>query len=250
MNSKMPNLEKNRRQSLKLLLLGLFGMLTNKGGSRPSLSQVKGSTYLNPIVWDPNEKMKIAYILFDGITLLDFIGIYDPISRIKSKGFMENLSWDLCATAESIQDSFGLKVAIDKIKPDLSNYHMVIIPGGFGTRPLQFDKEFMEWLKTAKEVEYKVSVCTGSLLLGSAGFLNGKIATTNFNEYETLNKYCKKVSKNRIVDDQNVITAGAVASSLDLGLYICEKLIDKDNTEVIRKSMDYAPGKFEIVRNE
>jgi transcriptional regulator GlxA family with amidase domain len=55
--------------------------------------------------------------------------------------------------------------------------------------------------------------------------------------------------KNRIVDDQNVITAGAVASSLDLGLYICEKLIDKDNTEVIRKSMDYAPGKFEIVRN-
>jgi transcriptional regulator GlxA family with amidase domain len=178
------------------------------------------------------------------------LGYMTPSVGSNPKASWKTCPGDLCATAESIQDSFGLKVAIDKIKPDLSNYHMVIIPGGFGTRPLQFDKEFMEWLKTAKEVEYKVSVCTGSLLLGSAGFLNGKIATTNFNEYETLNKYCKKVSKNRIVDDQNVITAGAVASSLDLGLYICEKLIDKDNTEVIRKSMDYAPGKFEIVRNE
>ncbi len=122
---------------------------------------------------------------------------------------------------------------------------MIIIPGGYGTRPLQFDKEFTQWLKTAQDTEYKVSVCTGSLLLGSAGFLEGKIATTNYNEYETLNKYCKVVSKDRIVEDNNVITGGAVASSLDVGLYVCEKLIGKENTEVIRKSMDYYPGQFD-----
>lgn len=195
----------------------------------------------------PIKKMKIAYILFDGITLLDFVGIYDPISRMKSKGFLEDLDWDLCATTSSIQDGFGLKINIDKIKPNLSDYDMVIIPGGFGTRKLQFEKDFVDWIKTASNVEYKVSICTGSLLLGAAGFLKGKTATTNFNEYQTLEKYCNVVSKERIVEDNNIITAGAVASSLDLGLYICEKLVGKENTEVIRKSMDYHPSQFEII---
>lgn len=190
--------------------------------------------------------MNIAYILFDGITLLDFIGIYDPISRMQSKGFMPDLSWDLCGVSDSIQDSFGLSIAIEKIKPDLSDYHMIIIPGGYGTRKLQHDSEFIDWLKTAEDIEYKVSICTGSLLLGAAGFLRGKHATTNVKEYGALKKYCRVVSPHRIVDHQHTITAGAVASSLDLGLYLCEKLIGKVNTEVIRKSMDYHAREFEI----
>ncbi|MDO5968594.1 DJ-1/PfpI family protein [Flavivirga aquimarina] len=190
--------------------------------------------------------MKIAYILFDDITLLDFIGVYDSIGRIKSKGFIPELSWDLCGIKNSITDNFGLKIEIEKIKPNLSNYQMIIIPGGFGTRKLQFDTEFIEWLKTGENIEQKVSICSGSLLLGAAGFLKGKVATTNFNEYETLEKYCEIVSKSRIVDDGNVITSGAVSSSLDLGLYLCQKLIGKDRAEIIRKSMDYFPSKFEI----
>lgn len=191
---------------------------------------------------------KVAYVLFDGITLLDFVGIYDPLSRIKSKKFIEDFSWDLCGVSDSIQDGFGLKVAMDKVKPDLSAYDMVIIPGGFGTRKLQFDDEFIDWIKTAKNVTYKVSVCTGSLLLGSAGFLKNKTATTNFNEYKTLENYCDDVVKYRIVDDENVITAGAVASSLDLGLYLSEKLVGSEKTEEIRKSMDYFPSTFEVKR--
>lgn len=194
------------------------------------------------------KSFKVAYVLFDGITLLDFVGIYDPLSRIKSKKFIEDFSWDLCGVSDSIQDSFGLKVAMDKVKPDLSAYDMVIIPGGFGTRKLQFDDEFIDWIKTAKNVTYKVSVCTGSLLLGSAGFLKNNTATTNFNEYKTLENYCDDVVKYRIVDDENVITAGAVASSLDLGLYLSEKLVGSEKTEEIRKSMDYFPSTFEVKR--
>lgn len=193
--------------------------------------------------------MKIAYILFDGITFLDFIGIYDPISRIKSKGFMDDLEWDLCAYSEYVKDDFGLKVAMDKITPDLSTYDMIIVPGGFGTRKLQNDEDFLKWLGTAESVKYKTSICTGSLLLGAAGFLKDKIATTNFNEYETLAPYCKVVSKDRIVEDGNIITAGAVASSLDLGLYICKKLIGEEASEKIRKSMDYFPSDFEVFKN-
>ncbi|MBU2973204.1 DJ-1/PfpI family protein, partial [Zobellia sp. B3R18] len=191
--------------------------------------------------------MKIAYILFDEITLLDFIGFYDPIKNIKTKGFMENLNWDLCATKKSIKDSFGLEIIVDKIKPSLADYDMIVVPGGYGTRELQYNTEFIEWLRTGKNVDYIVSICTGSLLIGSAGFLKNKTATTNFNEYKSLEKYCEKVAQARIVDDNNTITAGAVASSLDLGLYVSEKLIGKEKTQEIRVGMDYHPEKFEII---
>ncbi len=190
--------------------------------------------------------MKIAYILFNEITLLDFVGFYDPIKNIKTKAFIEHLKWDLCATEKSIKDSFGLEITVDRVKPDLSDYDMVVVPGGYGTRALQYDEAFIKWLKTAKKCKYIVSICTGSLLLGAAGFLNERIATTNFNEYKLLEKYCKEVIKSRIVDDNNVITAGAVASSLDLGLYICEKLIGKEKTKEIRIGMDYHPKEIEI----
>ncbi|CAM4401561.1 DJ-1/PfpI family protein [Zobellia roscoffensis] len=191
--------------------------------------------------------MKIAYILFDEITLLDFIGFYDPIKNIKTKGFMENLNWDLCATKKSIKDSFGMEIIVDKIKPHLSDYDMIVVPGGYGTRKLQYNTEFIEWLRTGENAHYIISICTGSLLIGAAGFLKNKIATTNFNEYKSLEKYCGKVAQVRIVDDNNTITAGAVASSLDLGLYVTEKLIGKEKTEEIRIGMDYHPEKFEIM---
>ncbi len=190
--------------------------------------------------------MNIAYILFNEITLLDFIGIYDPIKNLKSRDYISNLNWDLCAMSPMIQDSFNLQLKIDKVKPDLSNYDMIIVPGGYGTRHLQHDEAFINWLNTGKSADYIVSICTGSLLLGAAGMLFNKAATTNANEYNALEKYCGKVVKCRIVEDGNVITAGAVASSLDLGLYLCEKFVGKENAEIIRKGMDYHPEPFEI----
>ncbi len=181
--------------------------------------------------------MKIAYILYDGITYLDFIGIYDPISRLKSMNYISDLTWDICANKPQIVDSFGLKTVCDKTLNDLSGYDMIVVPGGFGTRTLLSDEVYISWLKTAKQVPLKLSVCTGSLLLGAAGFLKSKQATTHFDEYETLKPYCQKVLKRRIVEDEGVITAGAVATSLDLGLYLCEKLVGNTAKETIRKRM-------------
>lgn len=183
--------------------------------------------------------MKIAFVLFNDITLLDFIGVYDPICRLRSQGHIPDLSWDLCAITPTIKDGFGLELTIDRLRPDLREYDMIIIPGGFGTRLLQRDEEFMDWLRTAQLVLHKASICTGSLLLGAAGFLKGHRATTHFNEYDALVPYCQEVVKERIVEDGGVITAGAVASSLDLGLYLCKKLAGPKAAEQIRKSMDY-----------
>lgn len=121
----------------------------------------------------------------------------------------------------------------------MTNYDAVIIPGGFGTRKLQFDNDFIEWIKTSENAKYKISICTGSLILGACGFLNGKKATTNYQEYQTLKPYCKEVLEQRIVEDDNVITAGAVSSSIDLGLYLCEKWAGKNAKNDIKKRMDY-----------
>lgn len=182
---------------------------------------------------------KIAFIIFNGITWLDFIGVYDPITRLKSMNYLPNLSWDICSNTSVVNDNFGLKVIPDKLFNDLSVYDAVIIPGGFGTRQLRYNTDFMNWLKTMNDYSLKISICTGSLLLGAGGFLKGKKATTNFNEYETLAPYCQSVQKERIVEDGLVITAGAVASSLDLGLYLCGQWAGADAATAISKKMDY-----------
>lgn len=183
--------------------------------------------------------MKIAHILFNGITWLDFFGFYEPISKLKSLKYLPDLTWEVCSFTEMVSDNFGLTVKPDRVQNSLAEYDAIIIPGGFGTRPLQFDKEFINWIRAGETAKYKISVCTGSLILGAAGFLEDRKATTNYQEYETLEPYCKQVIKQRIVDDNNVITAGAVSASIDLGLYLCEKWVGPEAKYEIRKIMDY-----------
>ena len=183
--------------------------------------------------------MKLAFIVFNGMTSLDFIGIYDPISRLKSLKFLPGLTWDVCAFTPTVADHFGLEFRPERIKSDLSIYDGIIIPGGFGTSGLQSDIPFTDWIKTAEKTEYKISICTGSLILGAAGFLKDKKATTHFDEYETLKPYCKEVVKERIVEDGKVITAGAVSASIDLGLYLCKKWAGAEAAREISKRMNY-----------
>jgi transcriptional regulator GlxA family with amidase domain len=183
--------------------------------------------------------MKLAYIIFDGITWLDFIGVYDAISRLKSMQFLPDLSWDVCAFTSPVKDNFLLQIVPTKIRESLSDYDAVIVPGGHGTRHLQLDQEFLSWIKTAAPAQYKISICTGSLILGAAGFLQNKMATTNYLEYEALKPYCRQVVLKRIVEDGDMITAGAVSASIDLGLFLCEKWAGKEAATEIRKRMDY-----------
>lgn len=184
--------------------------------------------------------MKAAYLLYDNLTLLDFVGLYDPLSRLQSQGHLPDFSWDLCGPTPTIRDNFGLEITVDRVLPDLAAYDLIFVPGGFGTRELQHDTTFMSWLQTAGPVPLKTSVCTGSLLLGAAGFLADHRATTHFNEYDALRPYCREVIEAEvIVDDGAVITAGAVASSLPLGLYLCNKFVGPERTEQIRRSMAY-----------
>jgi len=183
--------------------------------------------------------MKIAYVLFDKMTTLDFVGFYDAVSWLRILNVLEGVSWDLCATKEEVTDDRGMTVKVKHVYPDLTKYDLIFIPGGMSTRELRYNNEFVSWIQTASNVEYKVSVCTGALLLGAAGFLEDKVATTNPSALELLTPYCKEVVKARIVRDGNTFTGGGVSASIDLGLYLVESLTNIEVVKSIQKKMDY-----------
>ena len=183
--------------------------------------------------------MKTAFILFDRLTALDFVGVYDPLTRLRSMQVMPAFAWTLCAFTEEIADDKGLRFSPDAVAEPLDGYDLIVVPGGFGTHPLQHDEAFLDWLRTAETVPLKASVCTGALLLGAAGFLKGKRATTHPNNFDELAPYCAEVVDERVVDEGDIVTARGVTSAIDLGLYLVERLVGAGARARIAKQMDY-----------
>src|SRR5665213_3341438 len=183
--------------------------------------------------------MKIGFLIFNGMTSLDFVGVYDPVIRLKTMGFREDVQWDICAFTEKVTDDSGLVLTPTKVKETLGFYDLLIVPGGIGTRKLIHEAGFIEWLQTARDCPLKASVCTGSLLLGAAGFLRGKKATTHPNSFSLLKEYCQEVLDQRIVPEEGVVTSRGVTSAIELGLYLCEKFAGHEVMEKIRIQMDY-----------
>jgi cyclohexyl-isocyanide hydratase len=197
---------------------------------------------MGKIKWIGGVKMKTAFIIFDQMTALDLIGVYDPLTRLKSMNFIPEFNWEICAVKSKVSDDKGLRFMPDKVAEPLSDYDMLVVPGGFGTRSLQHDKSFVDWLRSADPVKLKTSVCTGALLLGSAGFLKGKQATTHPNAFDELKPYCAAVVNQRVVDEGGVVTARGVTSSIDLGLHLVERLAGREARAAIAKQMDYPYG--------
>ena len=183
--------------------------------------------------------MKIAFVVFDRMTSLDFIGFYDPVTRLKSMKIMDDLEWRVCATTQHVADDRGLRIEANAVAESLSSYDMLFVPGGFGTRSLQHDRSFVDWLKSAESARLKVSVCTGALLFGAAGFLEGRRATTHPSAYKELEPYCASVLHDRVVDEGGVVTAGGVSSAIDAGMHVVEKLAGAEARARIAVQMDY-----------
>jgi transcriptional regulator GlxA family with amidase domain len=190
--------------------------------------------------------MRIGFLVFDGMTTLDFLGVFDAVTRIRTMGFRDDLEWKVCGRSPVVRDGAGLILQVEEVGRGLDGYDMIVVPGGFAGRQLESDAGFVEWLRTAAEVEWKASACTGSLLLGAAGFLEGWAATTHPSAYEVLAEYCREVRRERIVEDGKVITARGVTSSVDLGLYLVEKITGTEARERIRVQMDYPAGVSDV----
>ncbi len=183
--------------------------------------------------------MKTGFIIFDKMTALDFIGVYDPLTRLRSMAVVADFNWKICAFTKDVSDDKGLAFAPDTIAEPLNEYDMVVVPGGFGTRALRHDEAFMGWIKSAAPVKLKISVCSGALLLGAAGFLAGKRATTHPSAFDELAPYCATVVNERVVDEGDVVTAQGVTSSIDLGLHLVERLAGSEVRVRVAKQMDY-----------
>lgn len=180
--------------------------------------------------------MNIGFCAYDGMTLLDFVGAYDPITRLDRMGFV-SLDWDVCAQTETVTAN-RVRIDVDRIDPFLGDFDLVFVPGGYPSRDLRHDESFLDWLETASSCDYLTSVCTGALLLGAAGFLEGKRATTHPTEFDTLAEYATVVD-DRVVHDGAVITGRGVSSALDLGLYVVQHLTDRSTRIEIATQMDY-----------
>lgn len=183
--------------------------------------------------------MRTAFVIFDRMTALDFVGVYDPLTRLRSMDLLPDFEWQVCALTEFVTDDRGLRFQPDLVGGALAGFDLVVVPGGIGTRALQHDAAFIEWLQTAKSAKLKASVCTGALLLGAAGFLEGHAATTHPGAYLDLEPYCEYVFAERVVDAGDVVTSRGVTAGIDLGLYLVARLAGAEAQVRVAKQMDY-----------
>lgn len=184
----------------------------------------------------------VAFVVYDGMTALDLLGVYDPLTRLVMDGFAD-YEYEVVSFREPVSDGAGLEIGPDRVGPSL-DHDMIVVPGGRATRDLVDDEPFIDWLATAKDADRLVSVCTGSLLLGAIGVLEGRTATTHPTAYDALADYCETVSEERIVSDGRVVTARGVTSSIDVGLWLCRDLAGDEAAAAVRERMDYPYGDY------
>ncbi len=165
--------------------------------------------------------MKVAFVLYDRVSYVDFFGFYDVIVGLKDEC---DVFYNVCALKDEIKDEHGLKLLPETIGESLDGYDMVFIPGGVGAKTLIYDDIFLSWLKSAKHAKYKVCSSSGTLLLGASGLLKDKEVASR-KEYEGLLKpFCKECKSEKIVLDADIISSNKLRNSVDLGLFVANKI--------------------------
>ncbi len=205
---------------------------------------VRATLSLEEVVSAPDAVTGTRFVLvaFEGMTLLDLVAVYDPLSRIASMNIDGTSSCEIVAGHEGrIWSMDGADVVPRRVRPDLANFDVLVLPGGLGTRTLVNDGSFVAWLKTFPENRLHASVCTGALLLGATGRLDGKRATTHASAIRELARYGATATAERVVDEGPIVTAGGVTSGLDLGLHLVRRLYGDDATTRIARQMEWTP---------
>ncbi|HEY1359637.1 MAG TPA: DJ-1/PfpI family protein [Thermoleophilaceae bacterium] len=182
--------------------------------------------------------MDIAIPLYDRFTALDAVGPYDVLSRLPgARVTFVAVERGLYRTENGM-----LGVVADGALEDLPEPEIVMVPGGYGTRALLNDERMVGWIRRAHESStYTTSVCTGSLLLGAAGVLDGLEATTHWLELETLERFGATPTSRRVVEQGKVITAAGVSSGIDMALVLAARLAGDEVAEAIQLAIEYDP---------
>jgi putative intracellular protease/amidase len=181
--------------------------------------------------------MQIAIPLFDRLTALDAIGPYEVLSRLPGAEVL------FVATEPGPKrtDTDALALTAERRFSDVAEPDIVVVPGGRGTRDQPHD-ELVAWLQRAHQgSRWTTSVCTGALLLGAAGILEGLRATTHWLFFDQLRAFGAEPTLERVVEQGRVITAAGVSSGIDMALRLAQLIAGDEVAQAIQLSIEYDP---------
>ena len=184
-------------------------------------------------------RLRIAIPLFPRFTALDAIGPYEVLAQVPAF----DITFVGHARGEVRAGNGMLGLVVDGRFEDLPGPDVIIFPGG-DTRPLQSDARVLDWVRGAHaSTIYTTSVCTGSLVLGAAGLLDGLTAATHWARYADLAACGATPTPERVVEhlDRRIITAAGVSAGIDLALRLTELLADRTAAQAAQLMIEYDP---------
>ena len=182
--------------------------------------------------------MRIAILIFDRLTALDAIGPYEVLSRLPGA----ELTFVATQAGPKRTDTGFLALTADATLDQLTDPDVVVVPGGAGNRPLLADDQVLDWVRAAHRAStWTTSVCTGSLLLGAAGILEGKRATTHWAFRDRLREYGAEPVVERVVEDGKLITAAGVSAGIDMALTLAARIAGEEVAQAIQLGIEYDP---------
>jgi transcriptional regulator GlxA family with amidase domain len=183
--------------------------------------------------------MKIACLIFDKFTALDVIGPYEVLSRLPGT----ELSFVAKETGTKRSDTGVLGVVADRTLAELPHPDVLIVGGGEGNRPMLNDPEIVDWLRSADQATtWTTSVCTGALVLGAAGLLEDKRATTHWAYLDKLREFGAEPVAERYVFDGKLATAAGVSAGVDMALELVGRIAGEDVAKAIQLGIEYDPA--------
>jgi transcriptional regulator GlxA family with amidase domain len=183
--------------------------------------------------------VQIAIGLYPGFTALDAIGPYAVFTNVPGTDVV------VCAeqTGQLADDCGLLRLDITQAFDDAPSPDVLLVPGGLVTRRLAVERgPIVDWIRTAHETTtYTTSVCTGALLLGAAGVLDGLRATTHWMAYDHLRAHGAEPTEERVVIEGKVATAAGVSAGIDLALTLVDRLHGAEVAQAVQLGIEYDP---------
>jgi transcriptional regulator GlxA family with amidase domain len=181
--------------------------------------------------------MQITILLFDKLAAQDAVGPYEVFRCVPG--------WDVrfagLRTGE-VRSEGGLGLTVDQTLEQATEADLVLVPGGRGSDDLLEDETVLSWLREIDAgTKWTTSVCTGALLLGAAGLLKGKRATSNWLALEDLRKYGADPVGGRWVEDGKTITAAGVTAGIDMALHLVGREAGTEVAQAVQLGIEYDP---------
>jgi transcriptional regulator GlxA family with amidase domain len=182
--------------------------------------------------------LNIAIPIYDRFTALDAVGPYEVLSRLPDA----KVTFIAATPGPCRTETEMLALTADATYEELPHPEVIVVPGGYGTRALTTDERVLDWLTAAHATSrYTTSVCTGSLLLGAAGILDGLEATTHWTVLDDLAQYGATPVSRRVVHQGKVITAAGVSAGIDMALALAAQIAGPEYAQAIQLGIEYDP---------